>query len=269
VKKVVLKAFIFKKILLILLLLNTSSHAETKEFTYQVYAGGLHVVEAKLSFNVAEPKYAVSVDARTRGWLSSLVPWAGQFKTEGALQQDSFIPSKHQSVSTWRGETETKTFLYENNNLKSLTIEEDNKETVTPEIDLTLTKDTTDLLSATLEVMDHMIKTSECAGESDIFDGRRRFTLYFRDKGQQNLAKSKYNIFSGPARTCTVEIEPKGGHWHKKPRGWLSIQEQGRQKGALPSVWMAKVEGFEYAVPVKILVKTDYGALIMHLTNVK
>ena len=128
---------------------------------------------------------------------------------------------------------------------------------------------TTDILSATVTVMNNIIETSKCDGTSDIYDGKRRFTLNFKDKGESTLSKSKYNIFSGPARFCTVEIEPKGGRWHEKPRGWLSIQEQGRQKGALPAVWMAKVEGFEYAIPVKIRVKTDYGTLLMHLTNVK
>ena len=33
-------------------------------------------------------------------------------------------------------------------------------------------------------------------------------------------------------------------------------------------VWMGHVDGLSYAVPVKIMVKTDYGALMMHLVNV-
>ena len=244
------------------------AHAETREFTYQVYAGGIHAVEAKLLFNVNDKKYDISLDAHTRGWLSSLVPWEGVFKTNGQLKGENFVPDQHQSVSVWRGETETKTFTYKNNNLTALTIEEDGKDLVKREIDQTLTENTTDILSATLEVMDNIIQNSECSGESDIYDGKRRFRIFFKDKGESQLRKSRYNIFSGPARFCIVEIEPKGGKWHKKPRGWLSIQEQGRQKGALPAVWMAKVEGFKYAVPVKIRVKTDYGTLLMHLTNV-
>ena len=268
-KKLALKAFFLKKIILITLLFNTSSHAETTEFTYQVYAGGLHVVEAKLNFDIIDQKYDISLGANTRGWLASMVPWEGTFQTNGKLHGEQFTPALHQSIAIWDNEKETKTFTYKNNNLETFTIDEHNKPPVTPEVDPVLSDGTKDILSATLEVMNHMIKTSECTGESDIFDGKRRFTLYFKDKGEQSLTKSKYNIFSGPARYCSVEIEPRGGKWHSKPRGWLSIQEQGRQKGSLPSVWMAKVENFEFAVPVKILVKTDYGALVMHLTNVK
>ncbi len=107
-----------------------------------------------------------------------------------------------------------------------------------------------------------------CEGEADIFDGSRRFTLYFKDRGEVQLEASRYNMYEGAARYCTGEIEPKGGKWHEKPRGWLSIQEQGRKKGTLPSMWMGHVDGLSYAVPVKIMVKTDYGALMMHLVNV-
>jgi hypothetical protein len=62
---------------------------------------------------------------------------------------------------------------------------------------------------------------------------------------------------------------PDGGKWYQKPRGWLSIQEQGRQKGSLPTVWMAKVNKTGPALPVKIRVVTDYGTLFMHLTKIE
>ncbi|MCB9973068.1 MAG: DUF3108 domain-containing protein [Rhodospirillales bacterium] len=268
-RQLYIQAFIPRIIILSSLLFSAPAAAETREFTYEVYAGGIHAVQAKFNFDVQRNTYNAAVAAKTRGWLESLVPWSGIFQTVGTVTPDAFSPTKHETTSTWRGKTETKTFLYQNNKLKSLTIKEDGSPTETPDIDPTLTDGTTDLLSATLEVMKDLIATQKCEGTSDIYDGRRRFAMYFKDKGQKTLDKSRYNIFSGPARLCEIEIEPKGGHWHKKPRGWLLIQEQGRQKGALPSVWMAKVEGFEYAIPVKIQVKTDYGTLLMHLTRVQ
>jgi hypothetical protein len=66
-----------------------------------------------------------------------------------------------------------------------------------------------------------------------------------------------------------VEIEPISGEWAKKPRGWLSIQEQGRERGTMPTVWLGKFDEDGPAVPVKILVKTAYGALVMHAVGYK
>ncbi len=268
-KKLHLKDFILRSLFLTVPFSNPA-YAATNEFTYQVYAGGLHAVEAKLTFstNPQQNAYDINLDAYTRGWLNSLVPWQGSFQTIGHADQDTFIPKTHQSKSIWKGEAESKTFAYEKRNLVRLTLEEEGVKTDITKLDQSLTEETTDILSATFNVMNHTLESGKCSGESDVFDGKRRFTLFFRDKGEDVLTPSKYNIASGPARICIVEIEPKGGQWHKKPRGWLSIQEQGRQKGTLPSVWMGQVPGFNYAVPVKIKVKTNYGTLLMHLTNV-
>ncbi len=60
---------------------------------------------------------------------------------------------------------------------------------------------------------------------------------------------------------------PLAGKWHAKPRGWLSIQEQGRKLGALPTVWLANMEHGAPAVPVRLRVVTDYGTLYMHVIH--
>lgn len=236
--------------------------------TYQVYAGGVHVVETDLVLERVDETYDIQLAAKTTGWLGGLVPWEGVFATQGIVTNEVFMPVQHQSKSTWKEETKTKTFAFKDGDVVSLTIEEEGREPETPEIIDELVRGTTDILSATMSIMTRMEHSFMCEGEADIFDGSRRFTLYFKDRGEVQLEASRYNMYEGAARYCTVEIEPKGGKWHEKPRGWLSIQEQGRKKGTLPSMWMGHVDGLSYAVPVKIMVKTDYGALMMHLVNV-
>ena len=244
-----------------------AQETSVKTYTYQVYAGGIHVVEAKLRFDNAS-KYDVNLEAKTIGWLGKLVPWEGSFKTSGMQKDGVYMPLEHESQSTWKEEVKTKTFTYDDGDVVSLVIQEDGKKPQTPEIEKDLVENTVDVLSATLNVMRALPEKEICQGEADIFDGSRRFTMTFRDKGEAELTSSRYNIYDGKARYCSVEIEPKGGKWHDKPRGWLSIQEQGREKGTLPSLWMGHVDGFEYSVPVKIQVKTDYGTLMMHLVDV-
>ncbi len=126
---------------------------------------------------------------------------------------------------------------------------------------------TTDVLSATLKGMNHIAAGGTCEGSDEIFDGARRYRIIFTNSQQVDLKKSEYNVYQGPATECTVEVKPLAGKWHKKPRGWMSIQEQGREKGKMPTIWFAQLAKGEPAVPVKIRVKTDYGALFMHLTG--
>src|SRR5690606_16221834 len=130
-----------------------------------------------------------------------------------------------------------------------------------------LTQGTTDVLSATLKVMNNIAQGGECKGSDEIFDGKRRYEIIYGNSKEVVLDKTDYNVYSGPAKECTVEVETIAGKWHEQPRGWMSIQEQRRERGKMPTIWFAQMAEGEPAVPVKIRVKTDYGTLFMHLTG--
>ena len=240
--------------------------------TYEVYAGGIHALQAELIIDLSKrDRYNIALSAKTRGLLGRLAPWQGTFESHG--WQDSgqnFKPELHKSVGIWRGEEETKEYKYNRDgSFDKIVITEPPKE---PEIkmpDVKLTDQTIDALTATLKVMTALAEGKSCAGASDVFDGKRRFSQVFHAKEQTDLSKSRYNIYQGSASQCAVEVVPDGGKWYKKPRGWMSIQEQGRKKGTFPTMWVAQLQENAPAVPVKILVKTDYGALVMHLTEYK
>jgi hypothetical protein len=237
--------------------------------TYAVYAGGLHVVEAQIDLSdPAKGRYHIGLSAWTRGFLGSLVPWNGSFETDGWRVKGSETPEVYKSSSVWHKKDEVKKFTYaKDGKFVGFTKSEDGKDTTPKNFDKKLADGTTDSLTATLLVMDKVGAGEKCEGSKDVFDGLRRFKLQFHDEGPEDLIKTSYNVYTGPAERCTVEVVPDGGKWYQKPRGWLSIQEQGRQKGSLPTVWMAKVGKSGPALPVKIRVVTDYGTLFMHLTK--
>lgn len=257
--------------LLAALVLAISGPVQAKSpdvMTYDVYAGGIHAVEASLTMDLNKSKYHVALDSATRGFLASLAPWSGVFETKGWTLGNNRRPELHRSVATWRKEVETTDYYYgRDGSFKGFKKITAGKDETPDEIDPSLTKDTTDMLTATLAEMDRLAAGKGCGGESEIFDGERRFKLTFKPAGDEVLKKTEYNVYAGPAKLCTALVEPKGGKWHKKPRGWMSIQEQGRAKGSLPTVWFAQLSKNGPAVPVKVRVKTDYGTLFMHLTS--
>lgn len=238
--------------------------------TYDVYAGGIHAVEAALTMNMNKSTYDVRLDSTTRGFLASLAPWSGTFETKGWNTKAERRPEKHTSVAKWRDEVETTDYFYgKDGSFKGYKKVTEGKDETPDKIDAELTKGTTDMLTATLNQMDRIASGEGCGGSSEIFDGERRFKLTFKPDSTATLKRSEYNIYEGPAVLCTAVVEPVAGKWHSKPRGWMSIQEQGRAKGGLPTIWFAPVVENGPAVPVKIRVKTDYGTLFMHLTGVK
>lgn len=237
---------------------------------YDVYAGGIHAVKAQLDVSYDKSdRYSLRLGAETIGFLENLVPWRGSFETSGwRLGASGDRPEIHRSTATWRGEDELKEYFYgRDGSFKKLRVVEDNEDKSPESLEQALVEGTTDVLTATLEVMKHVAENGQCQGESEVFDGKRRFSMKFNHEMDETLTPTDYNVYQGVTARCQVEVQPVGGEWHKKPRGWMSIQEQGRQKGSLPTVWFAKVSEDGPAVPVKIRVKTEYGTLFMHLTE--
>lgn len=237
---------------------------------YEVYAGGVHAVQAKLDVEFKKnDRYDVQLFAKTRGFLAKLAPWFGTFESQGwVLKGNAYRPEQHKSTTTWRDEEEVKEYNYtKDQKFQGLLITNHGKKTYKKKVDDALTQGTTDVLTATLIAMQAVGEGKDCEGVSEVFDGKRRFEMVFNHLEREELKPSKYNIYEGEAVKCTVEVKPVAGGWHKKPRGWLSIQEQGRARGTMPTVWMGRLSEDGPAVPVKILVKTAYGNLFMHLAE--
>ncbi len=239
--------------------------------TYEVYAGGINAVRAQLDVNYVDPQsYNLTLVAHTKGFLAKLVPWEGTFSTHGwRLDDGKERPELHKSTANWRDEQDFKEYHYtkEGTFEKLVVLEPGAPAPVTEEIPPELTQGTTDALTATLEIMQKVAASGSCEGRDEVFDGKRRFALVFRHAADDMLTPTEYNVFQGRAARCEVEVIPVSGEWDKKPRGWMSIQEQGRDKAALPTVWLAKIAPDGPAVPVKIRIKTEYGVLFMHLIN--
>jgi len=242
-----------------------------QQMYYNVYAGGIHALEANLDMDkTKKDRFSVELYAKTYGLLGKLAPWFGTFETHGWLDKEKTIakPELHQSKTTWKTELEVKKYKYN----KDGTFKEysllDNENDGSPQpVEKELTDHSTDILSAMLEEMMKISVGQDCKGESEIFDGKRRYKLIFNHKGIVDLKKSKYNVFEGKATECSIKIEPKGGKWHAKPRGWFAIQEQGREAGSMPTVWFGQVDKNETAIPVKVRAKTSYGTFFLHLTG--
>lgn len=240
-------------------------------YSYDVYAGGFHVVEAQLSIDETAEEYKIELAAHTRGFLGRLAPWQGIFATEGwKLSESEYRPRTHTTTTTWRDEDEIKTYSYaKDGRFLNFEIDEHDKPLQKKVPDKELTDKTTDVLSATLTAMQGVAAERRCAGRAEIFDGKRRFAQVFTHEDTEELTASRYNIYEGPSVVCTVEVEPLAGKWHEKPRGWMSIQEQGRERGTMPTIWVGQVAPEATPVPVKIRVKTAYGTLFMHLTDMQ
>lgn len=249
---------------------GVGSHIQS--MTYELYAGGINAVQAELDVAYEEKDhYRMELSAVTKGFLGNLVPWRGSFETHGwRLKDGEDRPEQHKSIAIWKEEEDIKEYNYgRDGSFKGLSVIEAGEDRTPKSLDDELVQGTTDAMTAALKVMQTVAEGNPCEGSDEVFDGSRRFKLVFRHEADDMLTPTSYNVYEGRAARCIVEVVPITGAWHEKPRGWLSIQEQGRDKGSLPTVWLAKIDEDGPAVPVKMRVKTDYGTLFMHLVEYK
>ncbi|MCB1839741.1 MAG: DUF3108 domain-containing protein [Alphaproteobacteria bacterium] len=241
-----------------------------QKMKFEVYASGVNAVSAELQVDLREKdRYRMIFGAETEGFLASMVPWEGTFESKGwVLPGGKQQPELHQSIASWKKEQEIKTYHYsKDGTFLGIETKYTTKKPKNEVPDKALTDQTTDVLTATLVMMEELAKGKKCDSYSEIYDGKRRYGMSFQHQRYVMIKPSRYNVYSGPAVECIVEVIPRGGDWGKKPRGWLSIQEQGRARGTMPTVWFAMVgENNNIAVPVRVRVKTAYGTLFMHMT---
>jgi len=243
-----------------------SMASEPLKVTYGLYASGLNVVDIRGTYTIANDQYDLTMDLKTRGMLGKLAPWSGVIKSSGLNKGAKSTPLAHSFSSTWRGDTETTTQIFDELGLlKSMIIDEQGVISNSLPDPIVYKDKPTDMLSAMFRAMNNQ----SCEGKQPSFDKKRRFDMVFRSKGVDVMEQSKYSIFKGEAEICEIEIVPVAGKWREKPRGWMSIQGQAKENGQLPRLWFGKVRDDIPAIPVRFLIKTNYGAMVMHLKGVE
>lgn len=239
---------------------------EPLRVTYGLYASGFNVLDIVGTYNITDDKYDLSMDLKTQGMLGKLAPWSGSIQSNGINKDVESVPLYHSFSSTWRDETEQTEFKFnQSGQLTSTTISKDGKSDNKMPAKEVYKDKPIDMLSAMFRAMN----AASCASKQPAFDKKRRFDMVFRSKGKDVLEKTGYSIFQGEAEICEVEIIPVAGKWREKPRGWMSIQGQAKDKGQLPRIWFGKVRDDIPPIPVRFLIKTNYGAMVMHLKGVQ
>lgn len=244
---------------------------------YEVYASGFRTLAAQANIREGREDYASYVTIETDGLLRALAPWQGILSSTGIFYGEEYTrrPSLHAFDSIWRGSNKRVEQHYtEQGTLKEVVIKEDDRADEIKAPDLALVEGSTDILSAALEASKQIQTTQSCTSDHAVYDGKRRFILSFKEVKRENFKASRYNSYGGEAIKCIVEITPDGGKWREKKRGWMSIQEQSKEKGHPPYIWFGEVsaetndgELVKAYIPVKLQVKTSYGTLMLHIKS--
>lgn len=240
--------------------------------TYGVYGGGIQALAIDVGFDFNKTTYVARMDAKPYGALGKLLPWAGHYVTDGVVKKGALIPGKHDRTSAWRDDKSRMFMSYNVNGVltKMEQFEDESGQSSHKELplDAALHKGTLDLPTAITDMLVTATDKKTCNYAHDVFDGKRRFALTFKDEGTVKIPPSNVNIFSGAAYVCRMELVPQKG-FTGKPRGFYRIQEAARKKGELPVVWLGRAWNGGPIIPVRMMIKSEFGTVLVHLKNIR
>lgn len=257
------------------LLISFSAQAADKkrenlDLSYDVYASGFKALHADFDVTLDPKAYDIAIEARTQGLIGGIFPWQGSYRTAGHTEKDVLIPTQHTSRSAWKKKEKVTEISYApNGDVLKMTTQEDGKTVVDRDIKKELSEDSVDLLTgALLMIQSAKIPADKCAGEIPVFDGKRRYNLVLEGDTMDEIRKSDYSVYSGPALKCTLRVDPVAGFQPKdQKRGWMAIQNHTLARKKPPTLWFAAVEPGGPVVPVRMEISSDYGAAVAHLTS--
>jgi len=236
---------------------------------YNVYAGGLHALRASLELGYDEKSYAVSLNAKTNGFIGKIFPWSASYKSSGLeTKTGDLIPIGYEAQSKWKKKLKTLAFTFnDDGSFKEKKTTRKGKTQTQDNFKQELTLDAVDMLTGTIKMLQTVENKRDCTASIPVFDGKRRFNMNFKNVGVELIKKSKYSSFSGKALKCIIEVEPIAGFKKKDmKRGWIAVQEHSRKRKKLPTIWLGELKNGHIA-PVRMEINSDYGAVIAHLTQ--
>ncbi|MDD9901260.1 MAG: DUF3108 domain-containing protein [Alphaproteobacteria bacterium] len=238
---------------------------------YDIYAGGFKALYAHLDMDIDKKAYDLALTAETQGFIGKLFPWKGDYTTSGKTDDGTLIPSLHTSTSSWRKKVKITEMHFNPKGkvLKTSTqVKGHNKidRNIRPE----LAADAVDMLTGVLMLFQQTKNAEKCEGSYPVFDGKRRFNVVLKDAGIDTIRKTKYSQFSGDAMKCTIRVEPVAGFKRvDSQRGWMLVQNHTEERDKPPTIWLAQIADNGPVVPVRMEIKSEYGAVVAHLTAAK
>lgn len=254
-------------------LLPITAKAEPLRLDYDMYAGGIHAMNASILFDSTSSRYSTIFRAEIQGFLRYLLPWKGSLETKGLIlysPEFQYVPQNHTRISLWPDEIKRTEMKYDaqGNLLSSHTYfdEEGKKYDYPDDISAADPRNAPDLVTAATLWMHDAKIGKPCDARIPVFDGKRRFDLVFKPLGNETLTPSRYSSFSGDTYKCAFELDMKNERDRQKNQ-FYKTQEKSKRKGQPPTIWMGRMKENAPLVPVKMAVYSDYGALILHLTK--
>lgn len=196
---------------LFILLSAKSAAAFSVEHQFTVFLGPFNASTAAFTFALTDRDYQVNSVVRTAGLFDSLYPFRANYATTGKIKNGSFETASYHYDSRSRFNKRSKEMVYNERGEPVYRISTKNDKTKKVEIEPNLNnRDTTDLQTVFAELSYQYNQVKFCDSRLQVFDGKRRFDVIFKDEGREELPVSEHSPYAGMAAKCSMYIDKLG-----------------------------------------------------------
>ncbi len=229
-------------------LLATPAAAQPVHAVYEVYAGGMTVLELEVAFDLHEGGYRIHSALRTRGIAATFAPGEQVTRTEGAWRGGEARPTAYVTEGTWRGTPRRIALAYEGADpvVRDLVPSEEERE----EVPAALRRGTVDVLSALATVSRAVDRTGRCDAATRVFDGRR-LSEYAAVTESRDRVQPWRTAWLGEALRCRYEARLVAGFRRDQPREAAAEPQRGM-------AWLAAPYAGAPAIPVRVDIPTRW-----------
>ncbi|MFM8679034.1 MAG: DUF3108 domain-containing protein [Alphaproteobacteria bacterium] len=245
---------------------GTRAQPRSASVSYDVYTGGVQILELDAALVVDGGSYGLSANMRTRGLMATLFPWEQANRVSGTIGPAFPAPRRFEQRGNFRGKERIVEIGYLDGRIAELNVApvgtEDNEREPVPLEDVVAALDP---LTGIVALLLRLEGGGRCDGRYDGYDGRRRFRMEVTDRGEGTVEVPGLRGAPAQVRVCDFVYLQTAGFvrrvsWgpdrQREPReGRIWV---GDARAVVPGVGMDRL-------PLRMEVDNAYGRMLAHL----
>lgn len=187
------------------------AHAFSVTHDFEVVLGVFDAARTRFTYELTPETYRVGSEVATNGFFDTLYPFKAVYATDGLIKPSGFLTQNYKYTSKSRFSKRSKELIYNNKGepVYRLSSKDDTAKKVKIE-ESPNNAGTTDLQTVMAKLSKQYNELKFCDSRMEVFDGKRRFSVIFKDEGSEELPKHERSPYFGKAAKCSMYIDKLG-----------------------------------------------------------
>lgn len=177
---------------------------------FSVQIGPFDASRTNFEYALTPTEYRVESTVKTNGLFDTLYPFRADYATTGKINGDNMETRSYKYKSQSRFTSRSRELVYDRNGKPLYRLSAKNgKEKKVDILPDAKNKDTTDLQTVFAELARQYNRFKFCDSRMEVFDGKRRYDVIFKDEGKE-LLNDETLPYKGEAVKCSMYIDSLG-----------------------------------------------------------